>query len=70
MRRERAADPPCVKPFYTVALDDWVHMEASLLAQILADAGSIRNSAKVVDVARATFGARVSRHRERDTWPA
>jgi transcriptional regulator of acetoin/glycerol metabolism len=45
-----------------VRLDSWARMEAELLAQIIADAGSVRAAAKVLDVPRSTLGARLRRH--------
>jgi hypothetical protein len=46
-----------VSEFYTVRLDSWERMEADLLKQVIADAGSVRKAAKVLDVPRATLGA-------------
>lgn len=69
LRREQAADRPTLKAEYTVRLDDWSHMEASLLAQLIADAGSIRRASKVIGLPRSTLSAWVRGHRERGTWP-
>jgi hypothetical protein len=70
VHRERAVDRPTLQDEYVVRLDSWDHMEASLLAQVIEGAGSIRKAAKVLDVPRSTLGAWVRRHRERGTWPS
>lgn len=70
IHREQDADTPTMQKTYTVRLDSWDHMKADLLAQIVADAGSIRRAAKVIDMARSTLNEWVRRCRERGTWPA
>ncbi len=71
IRREREADRAAkVMPtVYTVEVDSWAAMTASLLAQMLQDVGSIRKLAKALDVPRSTLGAWVREHNERGTWP-
>jgi hypothetical protein len=54
---DNAIGPIGVSEFYTVRLDSWERMAADLLAQVTADAGSVRKAAKVLDVPRATLGA-------------
>ena len=72
VHREHDAEipKPRLREIYCVRLDSWDHMEAALLAQIVADAGSIRRASKVIDVPRSTLSAWVRMHRERGTWPA
>jgi hypothetical protein len=55
---------------YSVHRGTWEAMEASLLAQVIADAGSIRRAAKVLGLPKSTLSAWVIKHRERGTWPA
>jgi hypothetical protein len=57
-------DPPSVRDSYTVAFDTWDRMEADLLGQIVADAGSVRRAAKVLGVPRSTLSMQVRRSRE------
>jgi hypothetical protein len=54
---DNAIGPIGVSEFYTVRLDSWERMEADLLEQVIADAGSVRKAAKVLGVPRATLGA-------------
>lgn len=68
-RRLAQVDPPGMTGLYCVRLDDFHHMEADLLSQIIHDAGSIRRAAKVIDMPKSTLAARVRGHRERGTWP-
>lgn len=42
---------------YVVKLGSWASMEAYLLTQIVADAGSIRRASKVLRVPRSTLGS-------------
>jgi hypothetical protein len=63
------ADPAGMQPVYTVRVDSWEHMEGDLLAQIVADAGSIRRASKVLDMPRSTLSTRVRAHKDRGTWP-
>jgi hypothetical protein len=63
---DNAIGPPSVRDIYTVRLDSWERMTADLLGQILADTGSIRAAAIVLDVPRATLGAWVHRKRASD----
>lgn len=67
--RERVADGPRLRETYTVQLDSWDHMEAALLAQIVADAGSIRRASKVLGVPRSTLAAWVRGHKDDGAWP-
>lgn len=50
-------DPPRLRESYCARLDSWPRMSGELLAQIVTDAGSIRQAAKVLDVPRSTLGA-------------
>jgi hypothetical protein len=54
-----------VRDSYTLPLDSWARMTGELLGQIIADAGSIRRAAKVIDVPRSTLGQWVKQRRER-----
>jgi hypothetical protein len=54
---DNAIGPIGVSEFYTVRLDSWERMEADLLEQVTADAGSVRKAATVLGVPRATLGA-------------
>ncbi|PRQ02029.1 hypothetical protein [Enhygromyxa salina] len=63
---DNAIDPPSVSDSYTVQLDSWKRMEADLLCQVITDAGSSRNAAKVLDVPRSTLGAWSRRARARE----
>lgn len=71
IHREHDAEMP--KPWpretYSVRLDSWENMHAALLAEIIADAGSIRRASKVIDVPRSTLSAWVREHKHRGTWP-
>ena len=40
-----------------MSLGSWESIKADLLLEIVADAGSVRQAAKVLDVPRSTFGA-------------
>ncbi|KIG16750.1 hypothetical protein DB30_04094 [Enhygromyxa salina] len=48
-----------MRDVYMVQLDSWDRMEADLVGQIIANAGSVRQAAKP----RATLGACVKRYR-------
>ncbi|PRP98522.1 hypothetical protein [Enhygromyxa salina] len=61
---DNAIDSPEVADSYTVQLDSWERMEADLLSQVITDAGSGRNAAKVLSVPRSTLGAWMKRTRE------
>jgi hypothetical protein len=61
---DNAIDPPSVSESYTIQLDSWERMEADLLDQVITDAGSGRNAAKVLSVPRSTLGAWMKRARE------
>lgn len=50
-------EPPQLREFYCVRLDVWEVMSGEMLRQIVADAGSIRQAARVLDVPRSTLGA-------------
>jgi hypothetical protein len=69
IHREIEVDGPRLQDAYCVRLDSWENMAAALLAQIVADAGSIRRTSKVIDVPRSTLSAWIRKHRERGTWP-
>lgn len=58
---DNAIDPPRVREVYMVRLDSWTRMEAELLGQIVADAGSIRRAATVLSVPRSTLGSWIRR---------
>ncbi|WP_258182853.1 hypothetical protein [Enhygromyxa salina] len=62
---ENELDPPSVRAVYEVRIDSWERMEADLLGQIVADAGSIRRASKLIDMPRSTLGARLARARRR-----
>jgi transcriptional regulator of acetoin/glycerol metabolism len=49
---------------YIIELDQWDRMVSKLLAAVVADAGSVRAAAKVLDVPRSTLGQRVRRARQ------
>jgi hypothetical protein len=61
---DNAIDPPNVRDYYLVQLDSWQRMTADLFGQILTDAGSVRNAAKVLSVPRSTLGNWIRRARE------
>jgi hypothetical protein len=63
---DNGIDAPTLRYFYTVRLDSWSRMRADLLAQIVTDAGSVRQTAKALDVPRATLGAWMQRIRGRE----
>ena len=63
------ADRPNMCDAYTVRLDSWDHMKASLLSQILRDAGSIRKAAGVLGVPRSTLGAWIKTAKREGAWP-
>jgi transposase-like protein len=44
-------------------------MEASLIAAVIDDAGSIRGAARVLGLPKSTLARWVQQHRERGTWP-
>ena len=71
LRQQEIADiaERTMRPTYTVERDTWASMEAALLAQLVADAGSIRRAAKVLDLSRSTLSRWVREHRDRGTWP-
>jgi hypothetical protein len=69
IHREIDADRPTLKTEYRVRLDSWDHMRAALLAQIVADAGSIRRASKVVGIPRSTLSAWIRQHRADGSWP-
>ncbi|WP_244923888.1 hypothetical protein [Enhygromyxa salina] len=54
---DNAIDPPEVSDSYTVQLDSWERMQTDLLDQLINDAGSVRNAAKVLSVPRSTLTA-------------
>ena len=66
---KRLAGNPKMALRYTVRLDSWDHMMGALLAELIRDAGSIRKTAKVIDVPRSSLGRWVLNHQERGTWP-
>jgi len=70
-RREREADRAEVtmRDRYCVERDTWANMRAQLLAQLLADAGSIRKLAREIGVPRSTVGAWVAAAKQDGSWP-
>lgn len=60
---DNVIDGPELRDSYTVRLDRWELMTGELVRAIVADAGSIRSAAKVLDVPRSTLNAWVKRHR-------
>jgi hypothetical protein len=66
---DNAIGRPSVLDVYAVRLDSWDRMAADLLGQIIADAGSVRAAAKVLDVPRATLGAWARRKRAGESMP-
>ncbi|PRP98557.1 hypothetical protein [Enhygromyxa salina] len=54
---DNAIDLPSVRDFYVVQLDSWDRMAADLLGQVVTDAGSVRNAAKLLEVPRSTLSA-------------
>lgn len=54
---DNAIGPVGVSESYTLRLDSWERMEADLLKQVIADAGSVRKAAMVLEVPRPTLGA-------------
>ena len=60
--------PVGVRSHYTVTPGTWKSMRADLLGQLLADVGSIRRLAPMLDVSRSTLGAwyRQARQHARD----
>lgn len=62
---DNAIDSPGVRDSYTVRFDSWQRMEADLLAQVLADAGSARKAAELLGVPRSTLAAWTKRTRPR-----
>lgn len=67
--RAMGVDPPGIPDEFVIAIGDWAHMEADLLAQIVRAAGSIRRAARLLEIPRSTLGRWVVEHRERGTWP-
>jgi hypothetical protein len=65
---DNTIDPPSVRDVYAVRLNSWDRMAADLLGQIVADAGSVRAAAKVLDVPRATLGAWFSEAKRKERW--
>jgi hypothetical protein len=49
---------------YIVEFDQWDRMVDKLLTAVVADAGSVRAAAQLLDVPRSTLGARVRRARQ------
>jgi hypothetical protein len=62
---DNATEIPGVRGSYTIELDSWARMTGELLGQIVADAGSVRRAAQVIDVPRSTLGQWVKQRRKR-----
>jgi hypothetical protein len=54
---------------YSVDRDTWDVMVASLLAQVINDAGSIRRAAKMIGLPKSTLATWVAWHKEHGSWP-